>query len=172
MKALTKQIGLVLILVLIVINVKAQKTFEEFKLITATYWYGEYVYSKYNEGDLLIIKGINGESLIASTLRLKRVGNKKYGNVYYIMQMQTVDSHEAGKIEWYEEIVKAEDFIDGTHDSYGKNTHQIESRRKNGNLFIIEYGGNSELRRFYIINEKEGTHIALKYLLEENSETK
>jgi len=41
MKALTKQIGLVLILVLIVINVKAQKTFEEFKLITATYWYGE-----------------------------------------------------------------------------------------------------------------------------------
>lgn len=163
MKTLAKPIGLVVLLVTLSFNLMAQELlFSNLKLIRATYWYGEDVNTEYEEGDTLIIKGINGESLLASTLSIRWV--IKEDEIYFILRMQTVESYNAGKLDWYEEIIKEEDYVEGKHEDYGENTIQIEARRKNGGIFVIEYKGNSELKRIYIIDEEKGTEIALNYL--------
>lgn len=165
MKTLAKPIGLVVLLVTLSFNLIAQELlFSDLKLVRATYWYGEDVNTEYEEGDTLIIKGINGESLLASTLSISWVIKEKEEEVYFIIRMQTVDSYIAGKLDWYEEIIKEEDYVEGKHEDYGENTIQIEARRKNGDLFIIECNGESELKRIYIIDKEKGTEIALNYL--------
>lgn len=165
MKTLTKPF-LVVLLVTLSFNLIAQNLlFTDLKLVSATYWYGEDVNTEYEEGDTLIIKGINGESLLASTLSIRWfIKNEEVNTTYFILRMQTVDSYNAGKLDWYEEIIKEEDYAEGKHEDYGENTIQIEARRKNGGLFVIEYKGNSELKRIYIIDEEKGTEIALNYL--------
>lgn len=167
MKTLTKPF-LVVLLVTLSFNLIAQNLlFTDLKLVRATYWYGENVSIEYEEEELdsLIIKGVNGESLLASTLSIRWfTKNEEANTTYFILRMQTADSYNAGKIEWYEEIIKEEDYAEGEHEDYGENTIQVEAKRKNGNLFVIEFEGNSEKKRIYIIDEEKGTEIALNYL--------
>ena len=166
MKTLTKKIGIILILVPIVIgiiafSVEAQNDYKEYKMLYTTYHIGD-VSSDFDEDDEVTVKGLNGEELLVSTLRIKFFYPTK-GNM--TIQMQTLASYEAGKMEWYEEKI----YITGYEQPdyycfFGEEARAIEGKRINGEDFIYVFKKGVEKRAVHIRNKEEKTEFAIFYV--------
>lgn len=164
MKTLAKQIGIILILVLTVLSVDAQKEHNEYKMFETTYFIGD-VSSDFNENDEVTIKGLNGEELLVSTLRLSWIFSESLdGKDYIIFQMQTLDSKKLGKEDWYEEIVEIYWMkIDYFSPLLGKNTSDVFAKRKNGGNFIFTYKIGDKRNYLYLFNEQEEEEFVIGY---------
>ena len=170
MKTLAKPIAIFLILALTVFSVDAQITYNEYKMNSATYYYGD-IYTQYEEGTLLIVEGLNGEKLLANTIRItfvKADGHYFIDEDYMLVEMQTLDSHEKGRIEWYKEEVVVLNYEKPDYPDFGKGTISVEGLRKNGEDFIYVQNLKKNLRRVHIINEFEEKEYVISISKQKN----